>query len=132
MGEGWKFSFFFSSRRRHTIWTGDWSSDVCSSDLLDDHPAHQGHEPRGDRQAQSGAAVLPRGRCVLLLEGSENLLLLVRRDANAGVGNFEAQRHFLAQIRISKSEIRNKFEIRMSQTPNGFTAAFGVLSLGFR
>src|SRR5438876_8478079 len=24
---------FFSSRRRHTIWTSDWSSDVCSSDL---------------------------------------------------------------------------------------------------
>ena len=25
--------FFFSSRRRHTIDIGDWSSDVCSSDL---------------------------------------------------------------------------------------------------
>src|SRR5215510_5357095 len=25
--------FFFSSRRRHTIWPRDWSSDVCSSDL---------------------------------------------------------------------------------------------------
>src|SRR4051794_41236681 len=25
--------FFFSSRRRHRRWTGDWSSDVCSSDL---------------------------------------------------------------------------------------------------
>src|SRR5438094_7835072 len=25
--------FFFSSRRRHTISYGDWSSDVCSSDL---------------------------------------------------------------------------------------------------
>src|SRR6266581_1004609 len=25
--------FFVSSRRRHTRWTGDWSSDVCSSDL---------------------------------------------------------------------------------------------------
>src|SRR6266487_6272039 len=25
--------FFFSSRRRHTRWTDDWSSDVCSSDL---------------------------------------------------------------------------------------------------
>src|SRR6266581_2425673 len=25
--------FFFSSRSRHTIWTGDGSSDVCSSDL---------------------------------------------------------------------------------------------------
>src|SRR5438876_9712651 len=26
--------FFFSSRRRHTRWTGDWSSDMCSSDLI--------------------------------------------------------------------------------------------------
>src|SRR6266487_5296397 len=30
--------FFFSSRRRHTRWTGDWSSDVCSSDLQDVFP----------------------------------------------------------------------------------------------
>src|SRR5690348_17922916 len=28
-----QYFFFFSSRRRHTRWTGDWSSDVCSSDL---------------------------------------------------------------------------------------------------
>src|SRR5690625_4421845 len=28
-------SFFFSSRRRHTRWPRDWSSDVCSSDLGD-------------------------------------------------------------------------------------------------
>src|SRR5438309_2542954 len=27
------FVFFFSSRRRHTRWNCDWSSDVCSSDL---------------------------------------------------------------------------------------------------
>src|SRR3989454_4841197 len=26
--------FFFSSRRRHTRLQGDWSSDVCSSDLF--------------------------------------------------------------------------------------------------
>src|SRR5256885_11970847 len=26
--------FFFSSRRRHTRLQGDWSSDVCSSDLI--------------------------------------------------------------------------------------------------
>src|SRR5256885_10910916 len=31
--------FFFSSRRRHTRLQGDWSSDVCSSDL---------HRPRTD------------------------------------------------------------------------------------
>src|SRR5690606_18477395 len=29
----WSF-FFFSSRRRHTRFSRDWSSDVCSSDLL--------------------------------------------------------------------------------------------------
>src|SRR2546426_7309829 len=28
------FIFFFSSRRRHTRLQGDWSSDVCSSDLI--------------------------------------------------------------------------------------------------
>src|SRR5439155_17949844 len=26
------YRFFFSSRRRHTRWPRDWSSDVCSSD----------------------------------------------------------------------------------------------------
>src|SRR5256885_4028999 len=34
--------FFFSSRRRHTRLQGDWSSDVCSSDLS---------EPSGGRSA---------------------------------------------------------------------------------
>src|SRR4051812_49947420 len=29
----WLVYFFFSSRRRHTRLTCDWSSDVCSSDL---------------------------------------------------------------------------------------------------
>src|SRR5690625_3302481 len=29
------YVFFFSSRRRHTRWPRDWSSDVCSSDLAD-------------------------------------------------------------------------------------------------
>src|SRR5437763_11737536 len=34
--------FFFSSRRRHTRYIGDWSSDVCSSDLR-----MRGSVPRG-------------------------------------------------------------------------------------
>src|SRR5207253_8192106 len=29
---------FFSSRRRHTRWPRDWSSDVCSSDLAAANP----------------------------------------------------------------------------------------------
>src|SRR6266568_3694465 len=38
---GW--FFFFSSRRRHTRWNCDWSSDVCSSDLLAHHLEHETH-----------------------------------------------------------------------------------------
>src|SRR5256886_4793632 len=34
-GSGWD-CFFFSSRRRHTRFDCDWSSDVCSSDLCPD------------------------------------------------------------------------------------------------
>src|SRR5437764_7819733 len=33
--------FFFSSRRRHTRYIGDWSSDVCSSDLTRNPGEHQ-------------------------------------------------------------------------------------------
>src|SRR5690606_11942687 len=32
--------FFFSSRRRHTIFSRDWSSDVCSSDLYGQAKRH--------------------------------------------------------------------------------------------
>src|SRR5256885_3420773 len=40
--------FFFSSRRRHTRLQGDWSSDVCSSDL---------------RQAPACVISAPRAAC---------------------------------------------------------------------
>src|SRR6266568_9250985 len=43
-----RFCFFFSSRRRHTRWNCDWSSDVCSSDLLR-HKLIDGIEVRGER-----------------------------------------------------------------------------------
>src|SRR5690606_40841467 len=44
---------FFSSRRRHTRFSRDWSSDVCSSDLADrlevgDDPVHGEHAVGGD------------------------------------------------------------------------------------
>src|SRR5256885_15458497 len=55
------FFFFFSSRRRHTRLQGDWSSDVCSSDLDDvllrsaragwPGPPGAGHRPRPEPPA---------------------------------------------------------------------------------
>src|SRR5690625_3453853 len=38
--------FFFSSRRRHTRWPPDWSSDVCSSDLMGDVSAYLNKEQK--------------------------------------------------------------------------------------
>src|SRR5260370_37219769 len=52
--------FFFSSRRRHTRFKCDWSSDVCSSDLNREigQPAQNAIEQREQASAQSffGAA----------------------------------------------------------------------------
>src|ERR1039457_3643415 len=41
--------FFVSSRRRHTRLQGDWSSDVCSSDL---------HNLRGQRRLALGTSLI--------------------------------------------------------------------------
>src|SRR3712207_8925556 len=43
--------FFFSSRRRHTRYWRDWSSDVCSSDLEGMHVILEGCEPVSNEQA---------------------------------------------------------------------------------
>src|SRR6267142_4250595 len=47
--------FFFSSRRRHTRLTCDWSSDVCSSDLEEMlELAHQGAQVMQTRAVELG------------------------------------------------------------------------------
>src|SRR6266849_8846140 len=50
--------FFFSSRRRHTRSTRDWSSDVCSSDLKDHRAGHgrAGQEVREHWRARTARA----------------------------------------------------------------------------
>src|SRR5690606_39364535 len=59
------FFFFFSSRRRHTRFSRDWSSDVCSSDLsppvileTDEGPGMTGGELPGIDHALNGAGQL--------------------------------------------------------------------------
>src|SRR2546430_5407297 len=59
--------FFFSSRRRHTRFDCDWSSDVCSSDLRN-RPAEGGGASRGGSSSwgtqyrESGAWDAPPGK----------------------------------------------------------------------
>src|SRR4051794_41846495 len=49
--------FFFSSRRRHTRWTGDWSSDVCSSDLRSARLLQRVRDPAHDAAAERKVGV---------------------------------------------------------------------------
>src|SRR6266699_4807593 len=51
--------FFFSSRRRHTRCGRDWSSDVCSSDLLSMMWPHEGHWPGAIVPLQVGVLEFP-------------------------------------------------------------------------
>src|SRR5687768_18097199 len=54
------FVFFFSSRRRHTRCSRDWSSDMCSSDLLDQRQAEAPHTtwPMSDAELTEWAAAI--------------------------------------------------------------------------
>src|SRR2546429_6183144 len=58
--------FFFSSRRRHTRCSRDWSSDVCSSDLIVPRHSHENEQITYIPEAQAA------------FENVSNLLVLVR------------------------------------------------------
>src|SRR5699024_11734270 len=56
--------FFFSSRRRHTRSKRDWSSDVCSSDLLSKNvllPINRSGDEEGATFEGNGVVTTPTG-----------------------------------------------------------------------
>src|SRR5713226_118359 len=78
-----EFFFFFSSRRRHTRWTGDWSSDVCSSDLGDQAGAGAG------RAARDARGTDPRGRApAAACRGERAVRALISVYDKSGVAEF--------------------------------------------
>src|SRR5438270_5512114 len=66
--------FFFSSRRRHTRFDCDWSSDVCSSDL-GPHVIHLGNTSTATRWGVNGVILL--GMIVALWLGRSIFIPLV-------------------------------------------------------
>src|SRR5690625_7874224 len=67
--------FFFSSRRRHTRWPRDWSSDVCSSDL-----AKEISDEHLEELCESGTdAIIVGGTDNITLDAVLDLLYRIRR-----------------------------------------------------
>src|SRR5207302_5502321 len=66
-------SFFFSSRRRHTRFSRDWSSDVCSSDL--GTALIMAYEKRGYTLTDRGTylAYLKKTDLQIMVEGDSRL-----------------------------------------------------------
>src|SRR6266496_229591 len=85
------FFFFFSSRRRHTRSLRDWSSDVCSSDLLDAAgPYGRGFDGAGvdvvllcvpDGEIAAAAAAVEIGPLVGHCSGATGLDVLAPHEA---------------------------------------------------
>src|SRR2546427_1424116 len=74
------FIFFFSSRRRHTRFDCDWSSDVCSSDLSTIRMSRCAMSCASLRRARRGDLVLPSTlRGVECLVGGAEKVLRVGR-----------------------------------------------------
>src|SRR3712207_8753785 len=100
--------FFFSSRRRHTRYWRDWSSDVCSSDLV------RGPDGRTLAEAWGGGPEAYLGSTVA---GFPNLFLLYGPNTNLGhnsiVYMLESQfRYLLAALTAMRERRIGRLEVR--------------------
>src|SRR5215203_1924790 len=108
--------FFFSSRRRHTRYWRDWSSDVCSSDL--------GQEPLlpsipsrviGRDDALDDLVVKPRGEMggegvLIWRDADEGTRARVREQIAAQPGGWIGQE--LVQLSVHPSVVEGRLEPR--------------------
>src|SRR5205807_4163149 len=93
--------FFFSSRRRHTRLQGDWSSDVCSSDLPD---ADVGGDAGPAGAVDDGAAADEEVTCV----GSHGKRMAHQLDLARSEERREGKSVDLGGRRIIKKKKRKK------------------------
>src|SRR5690606_40148473 len=88
-------SFFFSSRRRHTRFSRDWSSDVCSSDLSCCAAAH----PRTERLG--GMVLRPQLRRLPPLARRDAQIQELRREIRRLERRLEARQRQVDRLRAA-------------------------------
>src|SRR5439155_8553018 len=109
------YVFFFSSRRRHTRWPRDWSSDVCSSDLeLDGEKLHGGWN-----LVRSGSGKYGGDKSWLLFKesddfarlGPEALITEDRPESVLKIGRASCRERVsisVVEVSVKKKEIEDK------------------------
>src|SRR5256885_17218423 len=102
--------FFFSSRRRHTRLQGDWSSDVCSSDLRIEAIAAIRRLERFDLQ-------FVEQPCATLEELAE-----VRRRVSAPIAADESVATVADVLRAAELEACDVVNVKLAAS-GGFSAA---------
>src|SRR5437762_10381991 len=110
------FFFFFSSRRRHTRYIGDWSSDMCSSDLIGSHdPVHPNDHVN---MGQSSNDVIPAAIHISAAEELKNRLIPVLERLQ---GALEAKaKEFWHIIKIGRTHLMDATPIRLGQEFSGY------------
>src|SRR5690625_7099755 len=90
--------FFFSSRRRHTRWPRDWSSDVCSSDLL--------ARPADNARAGVLADALDRATETLLHEGKspQRKLGSIDNRSEEHTSELQSRGHLVCRLLLEKKK----------------------------
>src|SRR2546427_301045 len=93
------FFFFFSSRRRHTRFDCDWSSDVCSSDLVLAYQLLAARAPEREGELRSQAArrwlaLEPSNLTALMWQalGPQELLVAARESRYADLHMYDGVR----------------------------------------
>src|SRR2546430_12328713 len=103
-------SFFFSSRRRHTRFDCDWSSDVCSSDLLS--PTHA---PTGSIESSRDETAilvrLPASRAVARISticcwisGTSSLKRALTKRSEEHTSELQSQSNLVCRLLLEKKK----------------------------
>src|SRR5690606_39710370 len=108
--------FFFSSRRRHTRFSRDWSSDVCSSDLFcNQRLAHRrslaahgvGCEFAAMRRAlaatHGAARPGPRGQSVLAFHSAGSAAAAARRSEEH-TSELQSRENLVCRLLLEKKQ----------------------------
>src|SRR5690606_40188862 len=99
------YFFFFSSRRRHTRFSRDWSSDVCSSDL--------GPVDRGARTLDRVAQGLGDGRHLQGRAHRERIVLAVAGLTQLAIDGLDREPRGRPASRVATHAVGDDIDLKL-------------------